>query len=169
MNNSESTPNTDRAAVRGFPPLFYAVSLAVSLAIHFLVLPLPFTFPATSFVQGSTLRIAVGILVGLIGVIIDAATIAQFRRTGNDTDTGSPTMSIMTAGPYRFSRNPLYLGVAFVQTGIAIGVGSFWALASVIVALLLVNYLAVLPEEEYLEGKFGDEYREYRRAVRRWI
>ena len=169
MTSSESTPNSDRAAVRGIPPLFYILSLAVSLAIHYLVFPLPFTFPATSFVQGSTLRVAVGIVISLIGGIIARATIAQFRRTGNDPDPGTPTASIMTTGPYRFSRNPLYLAAALLQTGIAVGVGSFWALASIIVALLLVHFLAVLPEEQYLAGKFGDEYREYKRSVRRWI
>ena len=169
MTSGESTPSSDRAAVRGNPPLFYLLSLAVSLAIHYLVFPLPLTFPATSFVQGSTLRVALGIFISLIAPVILASTVAQYRRTGNEINPSTPTASIITTGPYRFSRNPIYFGLALLQTSIAIGVGSLWALASVIVTLLLVHYLAILPEEEYLEGKFGDEYREYKRAVRRWI
>ncbi|HUY02359.1 MAG TPA: hypothetical protein VMV33_03665, partial [Rhodocyclaceae bacterium] len=61
------------------------------------------------------------------------------------------------------------LAFALAQTGIALAVGSLWALASVIVSLLLAHYLAVLPEEAYLERKFGNQYREYKALVRRWI
>ena len=167
--NDIPTPNSDRAAVRGFPPLYFILSLMVSLAIHYWVFPLSLNFPATSFAQGSTLRIALGLLISLIAPVILVSTMAQYRRTGNEIDPSSSTASIITSGPNRFSRNPIYLGLALLQTAIAIIVGSVWALASVMVALLLVQYFVILPEEEYLESKFGEEYREYKSAVRRWL
>ena len=103
------------------------------------------------------------------GLAILLATVFQFKHTGNSPDPHSSTSSLMTAGTYKFSRNPMYLGTAVCQLGIAIAVGSFWALGSVGVSLLLVRFLAIAPEETYLEDKFGDEYHAFRTSVRRWI
>lgn len=152
----------DSAAVRGHPPLYFLLTFGVSLTIHYWVYPLPLAIT-------SNLRTGLGILIGLLGVGIIVPTVAQFRRTGNDPDPHTATASIMTSWTFSFSRNPLYLGVALIQTGTGVGLGSVWVLASVLVALVLVNYLAIRPEEAYLERKFGDEYLQYKGSVRRWI
>ncbi len=169
MSSSKMTPKSDHAAVRGHPPLYFLLSLAISLAIHYWVFPLSIPFPTIGSVQGSTLRVALGIFISLIVVVFMVFTITQFRRTGNNPLPSTPAVSIITTGPYRFSRNPIYFGNALFITGIGIAVGSFWVLASVIVSLFLAYYLAILPEEKYMEEKFGDEYLEYKKAVRRWI
>ncbi|MDA8110468.1 MAG: isoprenylcysteine carboxylmethyltransferase family protein [Betaproteobacteria bacterium] len=161
--------NEDRAAVRGLPPLYFVVPLAIALALQFLVLPLPFALPAVGFLPATALRVAGGALIGVVGVALFAATVAAHRRAGNDPHPTSPTRVLITSGPYRLSRNPGYLGFALAQTGIAVAVGSFWALGSVVVSLLLAHHLAALPEEAYLERKFGERYRAYREAVRRWL
>lgn len=166
---SSGVPNRDQAAVRGLPPLYFALPLAIALALQYLVLPLSFSFPTSVLVQGSSLRVGAGALVGLLGVAILRLTMRAHKRSGNDPQPTTPTVSLVTTGPYGFSRNPGYLAFALAQTGIALAVGSLWALASVIVSLLLAHYLAVLPEEAYLERKFGNQYREYKALVRRWI
>ncbi len=162
MSTSERDDSMDRAAVRSQPPLYYLLTLGVGLAIHYWVWPLPLAIP-------TTLRITLGIFIGVSGLGIFVLAAAQQKQTGNDPNPHSPTVSIITSGPYSFSRNPIYLGVALLQAGIALWLGSVWVLASVLLALVLVNFLAIRPEETYLERKFGDAYLQYKGSVRRWI
>lgn len=161
--------NEDRAAVRGLPPLYFVAPLAIALALQFFVRPWSFALPAASSISGLALRIAAGALVGVLGVALFGATVAAHRRNGNDPHPTSPTRVLITTGPYRLSRHPGYLGFALAQAGIALAVGSIWALASVVVSLLLANYLAARPEEAYLVRKFGASYRTYSESVRRWL
>lgn len=168
MSAEAPAPTPDRAAVRGLPPLYFVGPLALALVLQFLVLPLPLEFsggPAHTAVW----RAALGALVGACGIALFGFTVAAHRRAGNDPHPTSPTTALILTGPYRVSRNPGYLGFALLQTGIALAIGSLWALGSVVVSVLLAHYLAVLPEERYLERKFGDPYRRYRDEVRRWI
>lgn len=160
--------NPDRAAVRGLPPLYFVGPLALALVLQFLVLPLPLAFSGGP-AHAAAWRAALGALVGACGVALFGLTVTAHRRVGNDPHPTSPTTALILTGPYRMSRNPGYLGFALLQTGIALGIGSLWVLGSVVVSLLLAHYLAVLPEERYLERKFGDPYRRYCKAVRRWI
>ncbi len=169
LKHGSSAPSDDRAAVRGLPPLYFVLPLAIALALQFLVLPLPFSLPAIGAMRGGIVRACAGALIGLAGILLFGLTVRAHRRSGNDPHPTTPTVSLITSGPYRFSRHPGYLGFALAQTGIAVAVGSVWALGSVIVSLLLAHYLAALPEEAYLERKFGERYREYEEMVRRWI
>lgn len=72
-------------------------------------------------------------------------------------------------GPYRFSRNPDYLGQALVVAGLGLVLGNGWVLLALVPALLLVRYGVIAREERYLERKFGEDYRCFRRRVRRWL
>lgn len=161
--------SNDRAAVHGLPPLYFVAPLAIALALQFFVLPWSFAFPAESAFSGLALRIAAGMLIGLLGVTTFGATVAAHRCAGNNPHPTSPTSVLITSGPYRFSRHPGYLGFALAQAGIAVAVGSVWALGSVAVSLLLADVLAARPEEAYLERKFGERYRAYKETVRRWL
>ena len=161
-------PSPDRAAVRGLPPLYFLGPLVLALVLQFLVLPIPLAFSGEP-AHAAVWRAALGALVGACGVALFGLTVAAHRRAGNDPHPTSPTTALILTGPYRVSRNPGYLGFALLQGGIAVGIGSLWVLGSVVVSVLLAHYLAVLPEERYLERKFGDPYRRYRKEVRRWI
>lgn len=169
MTQALDSSGTDRAAIRGQPPLFFLVSLATALAIHYLAWPLRFTFPSIGAAGGSTLRIALGVFLAITGLTMMAAAVVAHKREGNDPSPHSSTRALITSGPHRFTRNPIYLGVGMIQAGVGVAIGSIWVLASVFIALTLAHFMAVLPEEEYLEDKFGDEYRLYKRRVRRWI
>ena len=77
--------------------------------------------------------------------------------------------ALVTDGPYRYSRNPMYLGMALLILGFALALGSVGALLGVPVFVLAVQWLFIVPEEQRLDGLFGDDYRSYRRRVRRWL
>jgi protein-S-isoprenylcysteine O-methyltransferase Ste14 len=79
------------------------------------------------------------------------------------------TPQIVSSGVYRFTRNPMYLGLAAIQLGIGVALGNGWIVALVPAVLAAVHVLAIRPEEAYLERKFGDAYRQYKRSVRRWL
>ena len=84
---------------------------------------------------------------------------------GND----QPTLAIVTHGVYRFTRNPIYLGMVLGQTGLAIGFDSLWILGTLIPYYLVLRYGVVAREEAYLARKFGGVYLDYKSRVRRWL
>jgi protein-S-isoprenylcysteine O-methyltransferase Ste14 len=159
-------PGFDRAEVRVTPAALF-LPMALALAFHYLVWPLGFTLPLD--LGGWITSALVGGLVGLTGFGLLGLAMAQFRKTGQKVDAGQPTTSIIRTGPYRFSRNPMYLGAMLVYLGVAIGTGSVWVLVALVPAIVLAQVLVILPEEEYLARKFGDEYRLYKVSVRRWL
>jgi protein-S-isoprenylcysteine O-methyltransferase Ste14 len=92
-----------------------------------------------------------------------------FRRAGTHINPGEPATTLVTTGPYRLSRNPGYLGMAFAYSGIAVLSGALWALALLLPTLFLIDRGVIRREERYLERTFGDEYLRYRSRTRRWI
>ena len=82
---------------------------------------------------------------------------------------GGSTQVIIDSGPFRLSRNPLYVGVVALDVGLSLLWPSFWALVLVPLGVALLWWGAVRPEEQYLSAKFGAEYDAYRRRVRRWL
>ena len=112
-------------------------------------------------------------LAALIGVAIflalDGSAMLHFIRAKTGVLPISPTTAFVTSGPYRITRNPMYLGMAVLYVGLALSLGVIWALAFLPVVLLAVDRYVIPPEERHLEAKFGDEYRDYKSRVRRWI
>lgn len=82
---------------------------------------------------------------------------------------GSATRLVLQSGPFRLSRNPLYVGLVALDLGCALLAGSFWALVFVPIGVAALWWGAIRPEERYLSGKFGAEYDAYRARVRRWL
>ena len=79
------------------------------------------------------------------------------------------TTTIVDTGPYRFTRNPIYLGMVLGLLGLTIALNSLWLLLTLVPFALVIRYGVVAREEAYLERKFGDDYRRYRARVRRWL
>ena len=77
--------------------------------------------------------------------------------------------ALISTGVYRITRNPMYVGMALLQTGIGIGFANGWIISLVPPVLAIIYATAIRPEEAYLERKFGDPYTEYKRSVRRWL
>ncbi len=92
-----------------------------------------------------------------------------FLKRGTSLIPGKRAEALVTSGPYRFTRNPMYVGMAFLYVGLALWLDVLWALAFLPVVLLVVDRRVIAPEERYLEARFGDEYRAYKQRVRRWL
>ena len=150
----------DRPDIRIAPPLLFALPILASI-------PLEWSYP-TSFVQGPV-RWYSGVLMFAIGVGLNISGFLTQKRAGTDPIPFNPTTRIVSHGLYRFTRNPMYIGFAFWTLGIAILADSQWMLLAVPVGLVLTDRLVVRREERYLERKFGEEYLEYKRRVRRWL
>ncbi len=92
-----------------------------------------------------------------------------FRRARTHIDVRKPATSLVTDGPYRFTRNPMYLAATLLYAGICLRMSLGWTLAALVPCLIAMHYGVIRREERYLERKFGEAYREYRSRVRRWI
>ena len=142
------------------PPLVYLVSLASGTAIH-LVAPVRF-LPAT-------LAVSLGIPLLAAAIALFSSSVAKFRAAGTPVPARKPTTAIVRTGPYRFSRNPIYLAFSLFQLGIAIWINSVWLLATLVGAVTLMHSIVIPREEQYLERKFGAQYLDYKASVRRWL
>lgn len=152
--------NSDTAGVVAPPPLIYLAGLAVGFALEALL-------------PGSSVPAAVqwglgGVLV-VAGVALLLSFNTAFSRMGTAVEPWKPTTAIVTTGPYRITRNPAYLGMALVYVGVALMSDALWVLAPLPVVLAVVDRGVIAREERYLERKFGQEYLDYKRRVRRWI
>jgi protein-S-isoprenylcysteine O-methyltransferase Ste14 len=110
-----------------------------------------------------------GAVVIVGGVVLVISFERAFKRAGTDANPYRPSTALATDGPYRFSRNPAYLGMAITYVGITLAAEAPWALVMLVPATLLMQYGVIRREERYLEGLFGDEYLSYKRATRRWV
>jgi protein-S-isoprenylcysteine O-methyltransferase Ste14 len=143
--------------------VIFGVPFLISLALHF-VFPLP--------LQQGILRqaiIVVGIVLFLIGITLIVLARREFARFHQPTDPGQPTSRVVKTGVFSISRNPLYLGGALLFLGIALTMNMVWALVALLASMIACHYILIVPEENYLAAKFGEEYTAYAAAVRRWI
>jgi protein-S-isoprenylcysteine O-methyltransferase Ste14 len=150
----------DTAGVIAPPPLIFLGGLGLGFALEALL-------PGSS-VPGAVRWIGGGLL-ALAGLALLASFNALFQRRGTAVEPWKPTTAIVTSGPYRFTRNPAYLGMAFIYVGIALLGDALWALAPLPLVLVLIDRGVIAREERYLERRFGEEYVGYKRSVRRWI
>jgi protein-S-isoprenylcysteine O-methyltransferase Ste14 len=152
---------TDTAQVRIRPPLAWAFAVIAGFALNWL-LPLPF-LPA-DFPAG-----LIGALVFVLALALFAWAIVTITRAGSNVPGNRPTTTIVESGPYRFTRNPIYLGMFGGLIGLGIVFDDLWLPILLVPFALLIRYAVVAREEAYLERKFGDVYRGYRSRVRRWL
>ncbi len=152
----------DAARVRFPPPLVYLFGMASGALLHAFVLEIPFDIPTTA-------RVVLSASVTLIGVGVLLSAVAKFKDMGQDVKPWKTTPEISTDGIYKVTRNPMYVGMALAQAGIGIGLSNLWIVAFVLPVLVVVYFIAVRPEEEYLASKFGESYQSYRNSVRRWL
>ncbi len=159
-DGGEAATTKDRPGVIAPPPLIYLAFLVVGLAVGYF-------YPIGLFEGGW--RYGVGAVLAVFAVGLAVWALPQFRRAGTHVDPYKPDTAIITTGPYRFTRNPLYIGLALLYAGIAIAAASAWALVLLIPALAVIRWGVIRREEAYLETKFGDDYRRYKAGVRRWL
>lgn len=143
--------------VRFPPPLLHAVGVLLGLGLD-RVLPLP----QLRLLSGGAFLVA-------CGLALDAWAFATLRSARTTVLPWRGADALVTAGPYRFTRNPVYVGYALEHAGVALLLGSLGALLLLPLFLLVMGRLVVAREEEHLEARFGESYQAYRRRVRRWL
>ncbi len=151
----------DNAGVLIRPPIALALAIAAGLALDWLYrLPwLPADLPAGW----------IGAALFAAGLALVIWAIVTFSRAGTQVPTTEPTSMIVGHGPYRFSRNPIYLGMFVGLAGLAVGFNTVWMLAALAAFCLVIRYGVVAREEAYLERKFGGAYLGFKSKVRRWL
>ncbi|PPJ49155.1 isoprenylcysteine carboxylmethyltransferase family protein [Rhizobium sp. KAs_5_22] len=152
----------DSAGVRFPPPLIYLGALLLGLLAERFV-------SLRSFGIDWRLLTTTGVLLFVAGVAMMLAAAGLFRRLGTNAPPTQPTTLIVKTGPYRWTRNPMYLAMALIYAGLAIGFDGPIALTLLPLVLIIIQTQVIAREERYLEAKFGDEYRRYKVEVRRWL
>ena len=151
----------DTAQVIIHPPVAWGLAVIAGLALNWLV-PLPF-LPADQPVRW------LGAVVFVLALALGVSAVITMIRAGSNVPTNRPTTTIVEHGPYRFTRNPIYLGMFLGQIGLAIAFNNLWLLMTLVPFALVIRYGVVAREEAYLARKFGDAYRGYCSRVRRWL
>lgn len=142
------------------PPLPCLVAVVAGVGID---LWLPWSIGPRPF------TIAAGAAALLAMAVLGTATFRAFRRHATPLDPSYETVAIIETGPFRYSRNPAYIGFVLLQVAIGCFLDNAWILVFIIPAVVAIQRLVVLREEAYLEAKFGEAYLRYKTKVRRWI
>ena len=151
------------SGIRAFPPLIAAIGIVIGLALTF-AYPVPIV---DDNARRSLFGLGVVFLVIWLGLAISANV--TFRRKGTPVNPYAPTTALATSGPYKFTRNPMYLGLVLMTVGFALVMNSMWLILLAVPVMLALRNLVIVHEERYLEEKFGDDYRAYLKRVRRWL
>ena len=154
-----ATGKKDRPGVTAPPPVIYALGLSIGIRLQrwfpHAMLPSPWARPLALLFFA----------LGLAGV----AAVIAFRRAGTSPNPYRPSSQLVTTGIYRISRNPMYVGFTLWYLAAACWTNNLWLFVLLPIVLLVMLYGVILREEAYLERQFGDEYRAYRKRVRRWL
>lgn len=150
----------DNAGIRIPPPLIFLFFLAVGLSLD---------SPWMGGEPAPLVPMVAGGCIAALGLALIVIAGAGHFAVGTHVEPWKPTTAIVRSGLYAYSRNPMYLGMAIVQMGIAIAAASLWGVLTVALSIAVMQYYVIAREERYLEAKFGDAYLSYKARVRRWI
>jgi protein-S-isoprenylcysteine O-methyltransferase Ste14 len=156
---AQSMVSRDHANVRLHPPVLLAIFLLTALLIHRI----------TPLAAGGALARWFGLGLVLAGILPALLAVRQFVRAGTTLNPHGSARVLVTDGPYRLSRNPIYLGYVGTQIGLPLALGSLWGLVLAPALVLALQQLVIRPEESYLHNRFPDEYSAYRKRVSRWF
>jgi protein-S-isoprenylcysteine O-methyltransferase Ste14 len=157
MNNPEPTA----LRIVAPPPVLYIGALLIGIALHV-------AFPLRIFTASS----APGML-GVLLIVLSAAfarwAFWTMRQIGTTANPRKPSEALAVSGPFRFSRNPIYVAMTGLYAGASILANAVWPLLLLPPLLLLMDWGVIRREERYLSVKFGDAYVDYMARVRRWL
>ncbi len=161
MHNDKDAAATGPTSIP-WPPILIVLAIGIAVVLGSFA-PLP--WPGLDDGPAKLVGIAIGIA-GLALVIWAIVTLHQHKTTVMPNKGSS---ELVTSGPFRWVRNPIYLGDVFIFMGLAEVTKNIWFVILGLVFAVLVTWLSVLPEERHLEARFGDDYRAYKAKTRRWI
>ena len=153
-------PETDHPHAVVLPPKLYGGALVAGLVLQFL-LPLDVGFSETAR------WIAALPILGGAALILTAFRL--FRLRGTNVPPVKPALVFVVEGPYRFTRNPMYLGMTAIFLGLAVALDNGWLLILALPVLAVMRFGVIAREEAYLERRFGTAYLDFKARVRRWL
>jgi len=142
------------------PPVYLLMTLAAMAALHRFV-------PVTQLLTAPYTH--AGWLLVAAGIGIAAVAAGAFQRAGTGIVPFDPATALVTGGLYRYTRNPMYLGMVLLLVGVAIALGSLGAWLPIPVFVWIIQAWFIVGEERLLEQTFGESYIAYKRGVRRWL
>jgi len=142
------------------PPRLFLISIVAGLLMQ-LLWPLNFASSTVGILLGLSL------ISGSLGFMFWAD--GTFKRWDTAVNPDNPTTTLITSGPYRFSRNPMYLAFILIQLGISLAIGSWWLFITLLPAWMILRWGIIAREERYLAETFGTTYLAYKTVVRRWL
>jgi protein-S-isoprenylcysteine O-methyltransferase Ste14 len=154
---------TDTAGVIAPPPLLALAALALGLLLDRLM---PAYVLTVLLSRGE--RIVIGVALMAAGVALGISAMRAFTRAGTYVEPWKPSTVLVTADVFSWLRNPMYVGAILLLSGLSILIASDWTLVMTIVFALVVHFGVIKREERYLDAKFGEVYRTYRKRVRRY-
>ncbi len=160
MPETTTTASADNPGVLVWPPLLYGGAFILVLILR-AVSRMP--------IVAATTTVWLGLAIVVVGLTIMARGRRTMTAAGTNVNPSRPATTIVSSGPFRFTRNPLYVGVTIVFAGLTVAFNTWWGFVVLAPVLLTMHFGVVLREERYLERKFGDEYRQYRSRVRRYV
>jgi len=150
----------DKPGVAAPPPLIYAGGFALGYLIENFLPTALFSESMSEFVGWSLIA---------FGVLVAVFALSAFRRARTPVNPYAQATTLVTGGPFRFSRNPLYLALTVIYLGAAGLLNSLWPVLLLPAVLWFMHWGVIIREERYLERKFGPAYQEYKARVRRWL
>jgi protein-S-isoprenylcysteine O-methyltransferase Ste14 len=150
----------DNPGVIAFPPLIWLVNAVISIVVHLLI-RLP--------IMRYGLCLVCGIVFIILAPTLALSALVTMKAAGTNVDPAKPALTIVRGGPFRFTRNPMYLALCLLQVALGFFLNDWITLLFVVPLAVIFHYGVVLREERYLTAKFGEPYLQYRRQVRRWI
>lgn len=145
-----------------WPPILFVACIALAIFLNRLA---PLAWPGLD----DLLARIIGLSIGTTGVLLFVWALLTFHREKTTVLPDQPATHLITSGPFRFVRNPIYLGEVFLLLGISEFTKNIWFVIFAAVFAGLVTWLAILPEERHLEARFGADYAAYKAKTRRWI
>ena len=152
----------DSPRVRFPPPLVFVGILLIGLAAERFI-------DLRTFGVDQRASVGFGAVLILAGLAIGVAAVRSFVRAGTRPEPWRASTGIVASGLYRWSRNPMYLGMTLVYAGLALALDGPIALMMLPIPLFVIQTQVIIREERYLEAKFGQAYLDYKRSVRRWL
>lgn len=156
----KSMTQADHPRVVVLPPLLYLVAFFVALGLQWLW---PLSPPS------HLAALSAGVAAFGLGIGLSYWGKASMRRAGTNVNPFQPTTALVASGPFRFSRNPLYLGLSVAFVGLSLIFNTLWGVVLLLPALAVMHFGVILREERYLEAKFGESYAQYCSEVRRYL
>ncbi len=146
--------------VRTPPPVVYLGLIILGVGLHF-------RWPM-NFLPIET-RVPLGLSIIVLSFVLFGWVVRTFLASKTSLDHRKPTTALISSGPFRFSRNPIYVSMTLFGLGLGVLFDNLWIVLLMIPAVLIIRFFVISREESFMESKFGEDYLRYKAAVRRWI